>query len=231
VRLVTTALPKELFRRSFLAPSMIAHLLVSKYLLGVPFYRVEQAWALQGFSLDLCRYAEDTGATLGAIVEAARKDALINTFCLSTDATGVRVQPGPLMDRGGKPGPCRKGHFFVTLADRDHVFFEFQARHTSAAVCEMFRGFTGYIQADGHTVYDALFAGRSPPGVPITLVEEPPPTEVGCWIREVYTTDSQVVVSSTCFRRRWSTKTPVPSKVDANESTHHPAMPWNAVAD
>ena len=184
VRLVTTAMPKELFRRSFLAPSMIAHLLVSKYMLGVPFYRIEQAWALQGFSLDrgtMCRYAEDTGATLGAIVEAARKDALKRAFCLSTDATGVRVQPGPLMDRGGKPGPCRKGHFFVTLADRDHVFFEFQARHTSAAVCEMFRGFTGYIQADGHTVYDALFAGRSPPGVPITLVEEPPPTEVGCW--------------------------------------------------
>lgn len=184
VRMVTTAMPNELFRRSFLAPSMIAHLLVSKYLLGVPFYRIEQTWALQGFSLDrstMCRYAEDTGATLGAIVEEARKDALARSFCLSTDATGVRVQPGPLIDRGGKPGPCHKGHFFVTLADRDHVFFEYQKRHTSAAVCVMFQGFTGYVQADGHTVYDALFAGRSPPGVPIRLVEQPPPTEVGCW--------------------------------------------------
>ena len=128
VRLVTTAMPKELFRRSFLAPSMIAHLLVSKYMLGVPFYRIEQAWALQGFSLDrgtMCRYAEDTGATLGAIVEAARKDALKRAFCLSTDATGVRVQPGPLMDRGGKPGPCRKGHFFVT-----RVQFDLRGRFT-----------------------------------------------------------------------------------------------------
>ena len=72
-RIVTTPLPRELFRRALLAPSMIAHVLVSKYLLGVPFYRLEQSFALQGFSLDrgtMSRYAEDVGATLGAIVEA-----------------------------------------------------------------------------------------------------------------------------------------------------------------
>ena len=184
VRLVTTTMPLELVRRSLLAPSMIAQLLVSKYLLGVPFYRTEQTWALQGFSLDrgtMCRYAENIGATLGAIVLTARDHAMTHAFCLATDATGTRIQPGPLADRGDIRGPCRKGHFFVILADRDHVFFEYQARHTSAAVCEMFKGFTGYIQADGHTVYDALFAGRSPPGVPITIPEKPPPTEVGCW--------------------------------------------------
>lgn len=61
-------------------------------------------------------------------------------FCLSTDATGVRIQPGPLQDRAR--GPCRKGHFFVVLADRDHVFFEYQERHTSAAVCSMFKGYS-----------------------------------------------------------------------------------------
>jgi transposase len=42
------------------------------------------------------------------------------------------------------------------LADKKHIFFEFQPKHTSAAVCEMFRGFSGYIQADAHTIYDAL---------------------------------------------------------------------------
>ena len=45
------------------------------------------------------------------------------------------------------------------LADQDHVFFEYQPKHTSAAVCEMFRGFKGYIQADAHCVYDALYRG------------------------------------------------------------------------
>ncbi|WP_437777254.1 IS66 family transposase [Sorangium sp. So ce1097] len=182
---ITTPLPKELFRRSFLAPSMIAHILTSKYLLGVPFYRLEQQLELQGASLDrgtMCRYAEDAGATLGAIVEAARKEAFETAFCLSTDATGVSIQPGPIRERKDKkPGPCRKGHFFVVLADKDHVFFEYQPKHTSAAVCEMFRGFSRYIQADAHAIYDALFRGTPPRGAAADEERGPPPTEVGCW--------------------------------------------------
>jgi transposase len=182
---ITTPLPKELFRRSFLAPSMIAHILTSKYLLGVPFYRLEQQLELQGASLDrgtMCRYAEDAGATLGAIVEAARKEAFETAFCLSTDATGVSIQPGPIQERKDKkPGPCRKGHFFVVLADKDHVFFEYQPKHTSAAVCEMFRGFSRYIQADAHAIYDALFRGTPPRGGAADGERRPPPTEVGCW--------------------------------------------------
>lgn len=183
-QLVTAAMPPETFRRSLLAPSMVAHVMVNKYLLGVPFYRQEQSFALRGFSLDrgtMSRYAEDTGATLGAIVEAARRDAFARAFCLSTDATGVRIQPGPLDERGGRRGPCHKGHFFVVLADRDHVFFEYQEKHTSAAVCAMFKGFKGYIQADAHAVYDALFAGRAPRGETRDPTEGPPPKEVGCW--------------------------------------------------
>jgi hypothetical protein len=38
----------------------------------------------------------------------------------------------------------------VILADRDHVFFDYQPKHTSRVVCEKFRGFSGYVQADAH---------------------------------------------------------------------------------
>jgi transposase len=183
VRIVTAKAPKELFRRALLAPSMIAHVLTAKYLLGVPFYRLEQSFALQGASLDrgtMCRYAEDAGATLGAIVLAMRDEAFATSFCLSTDATGVSIQPGPLPERSPRR-PCRKAHFFVVLADRDHIFFEYEEKHTSAAVCSMFKGFSRYIQADAHTIYDALFSGRPPPGEPADPDRGRPPIEVGCW--------------------------------------------------
>jgi hypothetical protein len=39
----------------------------------------------------------------------------------------------------------------------------------------MFRGFSGYIQADAHAIYDALFRGEAVDD------ESVPPTEVGCW--------------------------------------------------
>jgi transposase len=72
--------------------------------------------------------------------------------------------------------PCRRGHYFVQIADRDHVFFEYTPKETSAAVGAMFKGFTGYIQADAKSVYDALF--RPPEDSP---PDDELPTEVACW--------------------------------------------------
>ena len=178
-RLITAPLPKELFRRGLLAPSMIAYILAAKYTMGLPFYRIEQQFTSEGAGVDrgtMCRYAEDAGATLGAIVLAARDEAFAESFCLSTDATGISIQPTRIAD--GTRQPCRKGHFFVVLADRDHVFFEYQPKHTSVAVSEMFKGFSGYIQADAHAVYDALF--RGPKGPEADSGRELP-KEVGCW--------------------------------------------------
>ena len=175
--LVTAKMPKELFPRGLLAPSMIAHVLVQKYRWGLPFHRQARMSAAEGLRLDdgtMCRYAEDAGATLGCIVDAMVKEAKATAFCLSTDATGVCIQPEPLAGRQRQA--CRKGHFFVVLADHDHVFFEFQAKHTSAAVCEMFRGFGGYIQADAHAIYDAIFRGEARAGP-----DDVAPLEVGCW--------------------------------------------------
>lgn len=176
-KLVTAPMPKELFPRGLLAPSMIAHILVQKYRWGLPFHRQARMFAGDGFRLDdgmMCRYAEDAGASLGCIVDAMAKEARSIAFCLSTDATGVCIQPEPLAGRQRQA--CRKGHFFVVLADQDHVFFEFQPKHTSAAVCEMFRGFGGYIQADAHAIYDAIFRGEAR-----AAGDDKPPLEVGCW--------------------------------------------------
>ena len=176
ITIVTAPLPPLLIRRGLLAPSMLAHVLVQKFRFGMPFFRQEEQLEADGIELDrgtMARSTEDIGACFGAIVQACVDDARKHAFCLCTDATGVAIRPEPLPD--GRRQPCRKGHFFVVLADKKHIFFEFQAKHTSAAVCEMFRGFSGYIQADAHAIYDALFRGDA--------VEDgaDPPIEVACW--------------------------------------------------
>lgn len=175
--IVTAPKPKELFERGLLAPSLIAHILVQKFRFGIPFHRLAEMLRAQGVRVDdsvMCRYAEDAGNTLACIVDVCVKEAKETAFCLSTDATGVCIQPEPAKNAPRRA--CRKGHFFVVLADQDHIFFEYQPRHTSAAVCEMFRGFDGYIQADAHCVYDALYRGdaRISP-------DDKAPEEVGCW--------------------------------------------------
>jgi transposase len=180
--IVTAPLPKEVLSRGLCAPSMVAKLLVDKFADGLPFFRQEQRFAREGLPLDrsqMCRIAEEVGMTLGCIVLAARDEAMKHAFCLATDATGIALQPTRLED--GKRQACRKGHFFVTLADRDHIFFSFEPHHTSAAVCSMFAGYTGYIQADASAVYNALFrADAEEPGKSEQAPSELP-KEVGCW--------------------------------------------------
>jgi len=156
--LETAPLPPELLKRCMAAPSTLAHLATQKFCDGLPLYRLEDICARDGLRLDrgtMCRWLEDLGATFGATVVAAmRADALANAFCIATDATGFAVQPGT---RDGPRRPCRKGHYFVQIADRDHILFEFTAKHTSKVVRALFKGFEGYVQADAASVYDALF--------------------------------------------------------------------------
>jgi transposase len=177
VEIVTTAMPKRTFGRSLAAPSLLARILTDKYCDGLPLYRQEERFARDGVTLDrgtMCRWAEDCGMTAGCVVLAMRKEAFETAFCIATDATGVAVQPEP--SKTGQRQPCRKGHFFVLLADRDHILFEYMPRETSEAVAEMFKGYSGYVQADAKSVYDILFRQPGP------LVDDGEGCEeVGCW--------------------------------------------------
>jgi len=176
--IVTAATPPETFPRSLAAPSLLAHVAVQKHGDGMPLFRLEQRFARDGVPIDrgtMSRWLEDLGATLGAtVLHAARQDAMRTAFCLATDATGVLVQPEPRAD--GARQACRRGHYFVLIADRDHIFFEYTPVETSAVVAQMFAGYSGYVQADAKSVYDILFR---PPEEPCDDDDER--SEVGCW--------------------------------------------------
>jgi len=178
--LETTALAEETFPRSLAAPSLLAHVAVDKHCDGLPLNRISDRFARDGVPIDrgtLCRWMEDLGATFGStIVHAMRDEALRSAFCIATDATGVRVHPNGRPER--KQQGCARGHYFVMVADRDAIFFEYQAKETSASVAAMFAGRSGYVQADAKSVFDVLFGGSKAED------EEGPEqrAELGCWV-------------------------------------------------
>ena len=179
----TAMTPKELFWRCLAAPSLLAHIAVEKYCDGLPLFRIEQRFSRDGVPLDrgtMSRWMEDMGATFGAtVVTAMREEALRTAFCIATDATGIAVQPVRTEEKAGRQA-CAKGHYFVLIADKDAIFFEYTRRETSAAVGEIFKGFSGYIQADAKSVYDALF--REPEDEPPDGETHPTRYEVACWV-------------------------------------------------
>jgi len=190
--IATASLPLEPFRRSMAAPSLLAQIITDKFADGLPLNRIENRFAREGVSIDrgtMARWLEDAGATLGAtIVAAARAEALVTAFCISTDATGVSVQPGRQGDGDRIRQACRRANYFVLLADRDHVFFEYTPKETSRFVASMLHGFEGYVQADAKAVYDVLFVEPEERRRRLSKgTADPPPIddcvrkEVACW--------------------------------------------------
>lgn len=184
--IVTAPMPPRLIERSYATPSLIAHIASDKFCDGLPLHRQEDRFARLGVPIDrgtMCRWLEEAGGKIGAtIIEAMRKEALGSAHCIATDATGVRVQPEPRKDKQSQP--CRRAHFFVQIADADHVFFEFTPEETSEVVDRMFAGYTGFVQADAKSVFDVLFRVVEDRDRP--LVEQEPSRktaciEVACW--------------------------------------------------
>ena len=180
-RVAVALAPPECLPRCLAAPSALAHVLSEKYTDGLPLNRQESRAARDGARLDrgtMSRWVESAGATAGVTVVAAmREEALRTAFCIATDATGVAVQPEPRPD--GLAQPCRRGHYFVLLADRDHALFEYTAKEDSAFVQRMLQGYSGYVQADAKSVYDVLF--REPHKPPGDGKKPELREEVGCW--------------------------------------------------
>jgi transposase len=173
---VTVPTPETLFPRCLLHTSVVAHVITSKFALGVPHYRLEQDLKDQGVPLDrglMSRYVEHAGNTLGATIVAAMwRDALAHGHVISTDATGALVQPAKSKD--GRAQACKKGHFFTAVVDCDAILFAYAEQHTSDFVQQLFAGFGGYLQADASNVYDILERGPPKDGEDGVML-------VGCW--------------------------------------------------
>lgn len=182
--IVTAPMPPRLFERSFATPSLIAHVASDKFCDGLPLHRQEDRFARLGVPIDrgtMCRWLEEAGATVGAtIVEMMRREALATAHCIATDATGVLVQPAPRPDKQSQP--CRRAHFFVQIADADHVFFEYTPVETSTVVSQLFAGYTGFVQADAKSVFDILYRPpKERDRVDDDRGERAACTEVACW--------------------------------------------------
>lgn len=158
---ISTPAPDAPLRRCMGGPGLIAYVLMSKFGDHLPLHRQEKIYARSGVSLarsTMCNWVEESTSLLKYIVEAMAEDAR-KAHCIAIDATGVLVQAKE---------KCRRGYFWVMVADYDHVLFRFTPRHVQDGPKEFLRGYKGYVLADASSVYELLY-------------EEEDVTEVGCW--------------------------------------------------
>jgi transposase len=181
---ITTAMPEQTLPGAIATPSLVAHVIMENIGKGMPLFRSEGSSARDGVTLDrgtLSRWKKAVGDRLAStVVHAMRQHAIATAFCIATDATGICVQPIP-NDRTRQP--CKKGHFLVQIADRDHILFDYLERETSEAIYARFRGFSGYVQADAKSVFNLLFADEATLKASRHEVEHDgcERVEVACW--------------------------------------------------
>jgi transposase len=155
-------LPERGIHRCLAAPSLCAHVLVSKFADHLPLHRQERIFRRQGLHLPrstLGDWVQASHALLKHVVDAMWQEAKTSDW-ISIDATGILIQA---------KDQCRRKSFFVLVAQRDHVLFHAAQREDRFEPLSLLGGYRGYVLADASAIYHELY--RCNAGI----------VEVGCW--------------------------------------------------
>lgn len=154
--------PHEIIPRGLPLPDLLAKVVVAKFADKLPLRRQEGIYARERIALSaatMCGWLEAGHGLASPLVAAMDTHARLHAHFIGTDSTGVLVQANQR---------CKRGHFWVLVADHDHVLFRYSKRCSSEEPKTFLQGFRGTVIADALAVYDALF------GLPDG------PTEGGC---------------------------------------------------
>jgi transposase len=155
----TAALPSLPIPKGNAGPSLLAHILVSKFTDHLPFYRQRQMFMRQGLEI-----AE---STLGGWYSAACKlmeplyEAL-RDHTLHTDYLMADETPYPVQTKD-KPGATHKGYLWVYCDPvRRLALFDYQKTRGREGPGAMLAKFSGFLQTDGYAGYNSLMSN---PGI------------------------------------------------------------------
>jgi transposase len=147
------------------AASLVAHVLLSKYVDHLPLYRQQQQFERLGINFPkstLSDWVEQGARWLQPIVREM-KGQLLQRDYVQVDETPVKVQDPDVI------GKCATGWLWVMGAPHSDVIFEFHPGRGKEFAQQLLGDFKGYLQRDGYGVYGSLARDK---------LELKP---VGCW--------------------------------------------------
>jgi hypothetical protein len=164
---VTAPGPTKFIEKGRAAPSVLAHVVQSKYQDAIPLARLSEIYARGGVPIarsTLCDWTARVADELEPIAERIWEKAL-GSYTLQSDATGLRV-----LDRDD-PNGIRRGTMWCAVGDARYVAFRYAVTGSGEdGPWRFLAGREGYHQADAASVYDRVYDGQAASA-----------TEVGCW--------------------------------------------------
>ncbi len=153
-RIITAELPSLPVPKGNAGASMIAHILISKFVDHLPYYRQSQIFKRQNLHIP--------DSTIGGWANRSIEDWLILLWealkkeVRSSDYLKADETPIPVLSED-KPGATHRGFFWVYHDPvRRLVIFDYRQTRGQDGPKSFLKDFTGYLQTDGYSVYDNL---------------------------------------------------------------------------
>jgi len=163
--LITADKPIQPIDKGLPGPGLLAHVITSKYCDHLPLYRMERILGRHGVDLSrstMCGWMAACGDLLHPLYRLMVEDVLASKV-VHTDDTVVPVQDKTRTK-------TRQGRAWVYVGDQHHphTVFDYTPNRSRDGPLTFLESFTGYLQADAYSGYDALYTtGRV--------------VEVACW--------------------------------------------------
>ncbi|MEO6166587.1 MAG: IS66 family transposase [Chitinophagales bacterium] len=150
-KIIIAQVPERVLPKCIAGPSLLAALIIAKFIDHLPLYRQSQMFRRQGIDLP--------DSTIGAWVNAvarlieplyqAHKRKTLGATYLQADETPIRVLESE------NPGSTHRGYHWVYQDPVERlVLFDYRQGRGREGPTEILKNFKGHLQTDGYGVYD-----------------------------------------------------------------------------
>ncbi len=146
--------PRRTITRGIFGDSLLAYLVIGKYIDHLPLYRQIKIFERLGIHLAASTVSDAIAAVcrlLEPLYNSLKREVLANKY-LQADETTIRVQDGE------KQGACHLGYFWAYHAPvAKLVLFDYQKSRGQEGPAKILADFGGVLQTDGYGLYSSLF--------------------------------------------------------------------------
>jgi transposase len=150
---IIAQMPSLPIEKGMAGASLLANILVEKFIYHLPLHRQIQKFAREGLRIPaptISDWVRQSCEPLELLYEKL-KDEILKSDYLQADET-----PLPVLDKD-KPGATHQGYYWVYHSpDKKLVLFDYRQGRGKIGPHEMLKEFSGYLQTDGYAAYEAL---------------------------------------------------------------------------
>lgn len=151
-KIITASLSTQPIDKCIAGPSLLAQILIDKYMDHLPAHRQMQRFERSGVTLPYSTIISwiSSSCKLLQVFEEALKQEVLSTGYLHADETGIKV-----LDEEKSAKKVHHGYFWVYHTTvKKLVYFDYQKSRNRMAAQSILATYKGYLQTDGYEVYD-----------------------------------------------------------------------------